>query len=305
MAQVAVVVRTKDRPALLARALRSIAGQRHDDWEVVVVNDGGDPERLGRVIAGAGERVRSRTRVVDHEHSLGRWRSANAGVAASSAEYLVLHDDDDSWDPGFLDAAAAHLEAHPLAPGVVSRIEIVWEEERDGDYVELGREPFQAQLTAPLLGDALLFNRFVPIAFLYRRAVHDELGLYDEALPVVGDWEFALRVLSRWPLAYLPGPPLARWHQRRAAAGAEGNSVIADGDAHARTDALVRDAALREYVAEHGLGLPLYLTAFIDRRLVEVEASLREEIRSGEAVVGAARRAWRRAFGPPRRARRR
>ena len=47
---------------------------------------------------------------------------------------------------------------------------------------------------------------------------------------------------------------------------------------HEKYDARIRDEALRAYVAENGLGLVLYLTSFIDRRFVEVEAGIRSEI---------------------------
>jgi len=61
-------------------------------------------------------------------------------------------------------------------------------ERLEGDvYVETGRRSFDELLGAPLLSDLLSFNRFVPISFLYRRAVHDEIGPYDERLPVVDD----------------------------------------------------------------------------------------------------------------------
>jgi hypothetical protein len=113
---------------------------------------------------------------------------------------------------------------------------------------------------------------------VYRRALHEELGLYDDSLPVVGDWAFNLRVLSRGPLEYLPGAPLAYWHQRVGVDGPEGNSVIAARGDHAKYDTLIRDAALREYVGENGLGLVLYLTKFIDNRFVEVENGIRREV---------------------------
>lgn len=291
MATVGIVVRTKDRPYFLARALRSIAAQTYDDWQVFVVNDGGDPAGVLGVVGDSG--IEEKVAVIDHPTSLGRWPSANAGVRAAVAagsSYLVLHDDDDSWAPAFLERSAAHLDAHPLAPGVVSRIEIVWESEDRGRYAETGREPFQAHLHDPLLGDTLLFNRFVPIGFLYRRELHEEIGPYDESLSVVGDWEFNLRILSRWTLEFLGDEPLAFWHQRPSASGIDSNSVIADGGDHEKYDALVRDAALRAYVGEHGLGLVLYLTKFIDRRLVDVEEGLRRDILSGESGVIAARR---------------
>lgn len=280
--RVAIVVRTKDRPRFLDRALRSIAAQTETAWECVVVNDGGDPAPVDEMVARVPESAREKVRVLHRRASHGRWASANAGILTTTAPYLVLHDDDDTWHPEFLERAADYLDAERNAErgGVVSRIEIVWERaDNDGAYVELGREIFQQQLTAPTLGDTMLFNRFVPIGFVYRRSLHDELGLYDEKLPVVGDWNFTLKVLTRGALEYLDDEkPYAFWHQRPGQSGADGNSVISSDRLHRRYDAQIRDEALREYVGEHGSGLALYLTKYIDQRLAETEERLRAEM---------------------------
>ncbi|WP_156760940.1 glycosyltransferase family 2 protein [Microbacterium karelineae] len=280
--RVAIVVRTKDRPRFLDRALRSITAQTETAWECVVVNDGGDPGAVDDMVARVPEQHREKVRVLHRRESHGRWASANAGVLTTTAPYLVLHDDDDSWHPEFLERAVRYLDSERNARrgGVVSRIEIVWERAGDdGDLTEIGREIFQQQLTAPTLGDTLLFNRFVPIGFVYRRELHDELGLYDESLPVVGDWNFALQVLTRGALEYLDDDtPYAYWHQRPGQSGADGNSVISSDRLHRRFDAQIRDEALREYVDEHGSGLALYLTKYIDQRLAEMETRIRDDI---------------------------
>lgn len=276
--RVSIVVRTKNRPDFLARALQSISAQTLDTWECVIVNDGGDPAPVAALVAALPAAQRERVRVIDHPESHGRWVSANAGVLESTGEYLVLHDDDDSWHPAFLSRAAEYLDTHPDRQGVVSRIEIVWEREQHGSFIEEGREEFQAQLTAPLLSDTLLFNRFVPIGFLYRRALHAEIGLYDDTLPVVGDWDFTIKVLSRGPLEYLGDEPLAYWHQRKGATGTAANSVGGARGDHRKFDARIRDEALRSWVEENGTGLVLYLTKFIDQRFVDVENGIRNEI---------------------------
>lgn len=274
----AVIVRTRDRPSYLARALDSITSQLSSDWQCVIVNDGGDPGPVENVVSSLAIEVQQKIIAIHHDEPRGRWKSANAGVLASHSEFIVLHDDDDSWHPAFLDRACAYLENNRDRDGVVSRTEIRWEQRVGESFVTTRSEVFQPQLHDLLLSDALLFNRFVPIGFLYRRRLHEELGLYDDSLPVVGDWAFYLRVLQRGPVEFLGDEPLAYWHQRVGVSGAEGNSVIGSRDDHARYDALIRDAALREYVDEHGIGLALYLTKFIDRRLVDVENGLRSEI---------------------------
>ncbi|MGW9112806.1 glycosyltransferase family 2 protein [Microbacterium sp. NPDC055683] len=283
---VGIVVRTKDRPDFLRRALRSITGQTFAEWEAVVVNDGGAPGAVDELIAALPEEHRARVRAVHSETSRGRWVSANAGVLATTAPLLVLHDDDDTWHPEFLERAVTYLDGHPDRGGVVSRIEIVWEEEQGGRLVPVRREVFQEHLPVPTLADTLLFNRYVPIGFVYRRSLHEELGLYDESLPVVGDWNFNLRVLARGPLEYLGDAPYAYWHQRTGADGAAGNSVISSRGDHEKYDALIRDQALREHVDEHGLGLVLYLTKFIDRRFVEVENGIRAEVAEARREIG-------------------
>jgi glycosyltransferase involved in cell wall biosynthesis len=277
-ADVAIIVRTKDRPEFLARALRSIAAQTLSAWECVVVNDGGDDDAVDAAVALLSPEHRNRVKTLHHTNPRGRWVSANAGVLATSAALVVLHDDDDTWHPEFLSRAVEYLDANPDRGGVVSRIEILWERRGPDGFDVVSREIFQPHLSAPTLADTLLFNRFVPIAFVYRRTLHEEIGLYDDTLPVVGDWAFNLRVLSRGPLDYLSDLPYAYWHQRVGVAGADANSVIDSRGAHAATDARIRDDALREYVGANGLGLALYLTRFIDQRFVDVETGIRNEI---------------------------
>jgi glycosyltransferase involved in cell wall biosynthesis len=296
--RVSIITRTRDRPVFLLRALQSIGGQTLTDWELIIVNDGGERLALDEVVARSGIDNR-RVHVIDHPVSLGRWPAANAGVQAARGDFLILHDDDDSWTSDFLRTAVEYLDEHPDRRGVVSRIEIVWEQ-RVGELFEtLGREEFLPDAVAPLLMDQLQFNRFVPIAFLYRREVHDEVGLYDEDLPVVGDWLFNTKVLRLGPLEYLPGGPLVFWHQRPSASGTDGNSVIEARDEHALHDALVRDSALRASIARDGDGLALYLTRYIDRRMFETESALRGEIRAlrdetSNPLLVRARRVWRR-----------
>jgi hypothetical protein len=123
----------------------------------------------------------------------------------------------------------------------------------------------------------LEINRAVPISFLYRRALHDEVGFYDETLAAVEDWDFYLRVTARHPVAFLGGTPLAYWTQRPTATGADGNSMFELSAEHERDDIVVRDRALRAWVAENGAGLPLYI-GLVEKRLREALESRDSDI---------------------------
>ena len=122
--------------------------------------------------------------------------------------------------------------------------------------------------------DLLEINRWVPIAYLYRRVLHDRVGLYDEEIHAAEDWDFGLRTLVRYHVGFLDGEPLAFWMQRRGVGGELGNSMFALAEEHGRYDAIIRDRALRDFAAANGAGLALYLARYIPdqvRRIVKDE----------------------------------
>ena len=51
--------------------------------------------------------------VIDSDHPIGRDAILNLGVSGSKAEFLVLHDDDDTWAPDFLSRTVAWLDENP------------------------------------------------------------------------------------------------------------------------------------------------------------------------------------------------
>ena len=290
-ARVGIVVRTKNRPWFLRRALRDIADQDFGDWAVHVVNDGGDAAAVDAAIAALPEGLRARVAATHNPHPAGRSTAANQGVRALETELVVLHDDDDLWAPSFLSRTGAHLDAKPDDIGVMVRTEIVYESlQPDGSFAEAGRAPFWPHLREITYSDLLQVNRAVPISYLYRRALHDEVGFYREDLHAVEDWEFNLRTALIHHIGFIDGEPLAFWMQRVGVAGELGNSMFALAEEHEHYDRLVRDEALRAYVRAQGPGLPLYLTRFIQD---EVGRQLDERSSLGQRVTQTLR-TWRR-----------
>lgn len=293
-ARVGIVVRTKDRPNFLERALRDITRQTFADWSVIVVNDGGDPAPVDQVVAALSSELGSRASVIHRTEGLGRSAAANTGVQALSTEFLVLHDDDDLWAPHFLADSVSWLDRAPEDAGVVSRTEIVYER-IDGDRItETGREPFWGEMSRITYADMLQVNRFVPIAYVYRRALHQEVGLYREDVHAAEDWEFNLRVLRRHPIGYLPDRVGAYWMQRRGQDGILGNSMFVLADEHDRYDRMIRDEALRAFAATHGDGLMLYLSRYVHD---EIERQLSARTTLAQRATEVARRGWRRFRG--------
>ena len=247
---VAILVRTKDRPRFLSRALENIAQQTFTDYTVCVINDGGDEQATRAVIEASplgllGSNAQDSSRVQLLTTAGGNMEAAsNAGLAATTSEYVAIHDDDDLWAPEFLERTVAALEESGALMCTTRVVERYERENADGEFEVYEERIFHDGL--PGMGLQFLFrpNRAVPIGILYRRSLHELVGFYDESLPVVGDWEFNMRAASVADIL-LVDEPLAYWSLRPDAEGAEANSVKRQAD-HARFDSLVRARAIRE-----------------------------------------------------------
>lgn len=281
---VAVLVRTKDRPRFLRRALANIAEQTFTDYTVCVINDGGD-ESATRAILQASPLAHllegDAPRLMLITTSGGNMEAAsNAGLAATDSKFVAIHDDDDLWAPEFLERTVGALrasEALICSTRVVERYE---RETPEGEFEVYEERIFHDGL--PGFGLQFLYrtNRAVPIGILYRRRLHELVGFYDESLPVVGDWEFNLRAAAVTEVL-LVDEPLAYWSLRPEADGADANSVQRQAE-HARFDASVRARAIRDDLQSGGRPGPYlyqaHLMADLERRVIDGHDLTRESL---------------------------
>ena len=64
--RVAIITRTKDRPMFLKRAINSILHQTFEDWQHVIVNDGGPPLEIEALLLEFKEAYRGRVQLIHH-----------------------------------------------------------------------------------------------------------------------------------------------------------------------------------------------------------------------------------------------
>jgi glycosyltransferase involved in cell wall biosynthesis len=284
MPAVSVITRTKNRPLLLRRALDSLGNQRFSDWEHLIVNDGGDPAPVDRLAAGE-----PRRRAIHNPRSHGMEAASNVALRQARGRYVVIHDDDDSWDPAFLEATVALLdEAAPSVGGVITRTVRVRERIEGDQVIRIDETPINEWLEQVTLRRVAVDNPLQTIAFLYRRSILDEIGYYREDLPVVGDWEFNLRFCRRYEIAVIRRP-LARYHLREDVNGVNSNSVFSGVLAH--WEARLRNELLRQDLAagQPGLGFLTNVAPVLDQLLGRRETALdymKGKIRNLRARVG-------------------
>jgi LmbE family N-acetylglucosaminyl deacetylase len=217
---VSVIVRTRDRPALLSEALASLAEGTYRNVEVVLVNDGG---ALPELPAGYPFPVRR----VDFPENRGRAAAANAGVEAATGAWIAFLDDDDVAAPEHLAALAAAAEGAGVravyGDAAVITLELAAHGEPGlpGGWREVERRlPYSRDFDP----DLLLLDNYVPFnTVLLERGLVAEVaaaagggGPFDPGLPFFEDWDFLLRLARRAPLHHVRRATCEYRHYRGA-----------------------------------------------------------------------------------------
>lgn len=184
---VSVIVRTLNRPALLRRSLTSLANQSFKQFEVILVNDGG--EDVQNIVDDFS--LYFPIRYVIHQESKGRTPALNDGVKNANAEWIAFLDDDDIVYPWHLETLVQAIDKHPIHKLFYTNY----------CYTVLNN----TVANEPILihdVDAWPFNKSqlfvanrIPIhTFLLSKICFTEFGLFDEKLTMLEDFEYLIRL---------------------------------------------------------------------------------------------------------------
>jgi glycosyltransferase involved in cell wall biosynthesis len=269
---VAIVMRTRNRPLLLKRAITSVCAQSFRDWRLVVVNDGGDAAAVEALLRTHAGDLAGRATVLHHAAALGMEAAHNAGINATRSEFVAIHDDDDRWHADFLAKTVGFLDAQRQVPGldgVAVRILTISERIEGDSITETGRGWFNLWLSRVTLFELCGSNPLLPIGLLYRRRVLDTIGLFRTDLKVLCDWEFYLRFLRHSDLHVLQ-EGLAYYHVRPETSGPYANSVLTSSEDLSLHEARLRNQLLREDLDAGRLGLGVLVNLAVPiNRVVE------------------------------------
>ncbi|MFL6244960.1 MAG: PIG-L family deacetylase [Thermoanaerobaculia bacterium] len=185
---VSVVIRTKDRPALLAEAIASVRATGYP-CEIVVVNDGGAKPDVDGVT------------LIHHDTSRGRSEAANAGVRAAANAFIAFLDDDDLFYPEHL-ATLANAARSAHAAWYTDAVSAFLRPGDGGAYETHSRLRLYAQ---DYDRELLLLDNYIPLpALLIPRDTFLDLGGFDPAFDLFEDWEFLIRLSQRGSFLRVP-----------------------------------------------------------------------------------------------------
>jgi GT2 family glycosyltransferase len=219
---VSVVIANWNGRSHLERCLPALEAQTLDSFEVIVVDNGS--------IDGSVQMLRSRfpaVRAIANPVNMGFAAANNSGILASSAPFVATLNNDTEPSPGWLEQLLAPALADPSVGMVASKMLFA---HRPGTINSAGIALDLAGIAWDRLGgepdrqDDRVVEVFGPCAgaALYRRAMLDQVGLFDEEFfAYLEDVDLAWRArLAGWRCLYAPDASVLHVH---SATGVEGS----------------------------------------------------------------------------------
>lgn len=272
MGKVSIIIRTSVRYIFLNRAIKDIMNQSYDGWFVIIVNDNGNLERIKKIIE-YNNVPKGKYYIINNKGEHGLHKAINLGAKAVKTEYVVMHDDDDTWHNDFLKTTIQYLEDNIHAMGVITYSNKIYEKFIDNKIIIKKKKEFNTELKDVLsIYDMMKNNLFSPISFVYRSKVYKEIGYFDETLEVLEDWEFNLRFLIKYDI-YVIEEILANYHIRinNNIADALKNTVTSKKKMHLKYDTIIRNRYLRKDLSQGtiGIGVLMNIIKWSDNRIIK------------------------------------
>ena len=195
---VSVIIPTCNRAQWLPEVIDSVLKQTFHDFELIVVDDGSTDE-TSLVLREYSESIR-----VIHQENRGVSAARNRGIHESKGEIIAFLDSDDLWNPRKLEIQVEYMKANPDV--MICQTEEIWV--RRGVRVNPGKKHIKCS--------GWIFDKMLPLcivspsAVMIRRSLFNEIGMFDESLPVCEDYDLWLRIGLRYPIMLIEEPLIVK-----------------------------------------------------------------------------------------------
>ncbi|MCL2028831.1 MAG: glycosyltransferase [Deltaproteobacteria bacterium] len=182
--KVTVLISTFNRPKYLAEAIESVVNQRFQDWELIVMNDGG--VNVQEVVDKFAD---PRITYVDDTRNRGAAYRFNRGLDMARGEYICYLGDDDIFYPNHIEVLAKALDENPQVALAYSDLYGVSSvADKSGKRYVLDKR----------VSVSRGFNR--EFMFHYNHVLHVSVMHRLEAARRVGGFDQRVKVLIEWSL---------------------------------------------------------------------------------------------------------
>lgn len=209
MPKVSVIIPTYNRAELLRIAIESAINQTYKEIEIIVCDDKSTDHTRGVIDSFKDERIK----YILNKGNKGPSAARNTAILASKGEYIAFLDDDDEWFADKLQKQVEVLDdSKPHICGVYSNRLFI--EKVSGKV--LSDNPGTDQLKGNLLYQLIIKSPIHTSTVVVRKGCLDEVGLFDESISYMEDYDLWIRLSENWDFEYISKPLMKAYIHDRA-----------------------------------------------------------------------------------------
>lgn len=193
---VSVIVPVYNSRISVGEAISSLLRQTWPNLEIIVVDDESPDNAMDLVSVYAGMDIPGRKIITTSKPNGGVASARNRGLELVTGEWVLFLDSDDAYLPGAITRMMAEREA--LGEG--NWIVVPQSVEVTGGGLDTTRPMYREPMPPPAKQrEVILQYNFGAFTALFPRRFFQEVGIFDETMAYVEDWEFWIRAIySGW-----------------------------------------------------------------------------------------------------------
>ncbi len=186
-----------ERKDYLIISIESILNQTLSNFELLILDDGSTlPDCINLIDAYA--KKDPRIRVIRNDENIGLTKTLNKGLRMALGQFIARQDSDDISIKDRLEKQFNFMEKHPDYALCGSWSYIINEKGKN-----IGKKRGYSNYEDISKG-ILRINHFTHSTLFFRKKIADLIGGYSEDMARAQDYDFLLRLISKYPVAMIP-----------------------------------------------------------------------------------------------------
>jgi len=197
--KVSVIIPTFNRFNLISRAIDSVLSQTIKPFEIIVVDDGSS-DNTSTFIKNNYKSVK-----LIKQNNLGVSKARNVGIKNSSGNWIALLDSDDEWEKNKLEVQIKSLSEYDYYS--VCHTNEIWI--RNG--IRVNQKKRHQKYGGDIFDKCLDICRISPSSIIFKKNIIDEVGWFDEGLPICEDYDLWLRITANFKILFIDKPLVIKY----------------------------------------------------------------------------------------------
>ena len=191
MAEVSIIIPTKNRPRLLARAVNSVIKQKYQNWELLIVND--SEINLSNNFSD------HRIQITNNNNKPGANGARNTGINLAKGKYIAFLDDDDTWGQEKLLKQVQIMDATKSLLCYTGKNIIIRKEN-----ISIKKYSYKTCFISPKITLQLQNYIGTTSSVIIRSDVFNDIIKFDEEINSLQDYDLYLKLVDKGEIAGIP-----------------------------------------------------------------------------------------------------